>query len=84
MASAAAASQSRLSLAASTLTSTSPRIPETLKRDVVVFGGGASGMYAAMKLRDLGYSVVVIEKANRLGEVGSKWIKTGTRRAMTL
>ena len=36
-------------------------------RDVAVIGGGASGTYAAINLRKLGQSVVVVEKADVLG-----------------
>ncbi|KAK4154632.1 hypothetical protein C8A00DRAFT_42630 [Chaetomidium leptoderma] len=40
---------------------------QTLSRDVVVVGGGASGAHAAVWLRDNGHSVVVVEKADQLG-----------------
>jgi len=36
-------------------------------RDVCVIGGGGAGAYAAVRLRDEGKSVVVLEKSNRLG-----------------
>jgi hypothetical protein len=36
-------------------------------RDVCVIGGGSSGTYAAVRLRNLGKSVVVLEKESRLG-----------------
>ncbi|BCB78781.1 hypothetical protein GCM10022251_78240 [Phytohabitans flavus] len=38
-----------------------------IRRDVCVIGGGASGTYAAVRLRDLGHSVAVVERAGRLG-----------------
>ncbi|KAG8529124.1 uncharacterized protein KY384_005759 [Bacidia gigantensis] len=38
-----------------------------IKRDVVVLGGGASGTYAAIALRDRKKSVAVIEKQDYLG-----------------
>ncbi|RZI56228.1 MAG: NAD(P)/FAD-dependent oxidoreductase, partial [Pseudomonas sp.] len=44
-----------------------PRALGTYVRDVCIIGGGASGMYAAMRLRELGYSVVVVEKAAYAG-----------------
>ena len=46
-----------------------PQVPEndTIVRDVVVIGGGSSGTYTAIGLRDLNQSVVVIERKDRLG-----------------
>lgn len=40
-----------------------------IKRDVAVLGGGASGMYTALRLQDpdIGQSVILIEKKDRLG-----------------
>ncbi|RSM77322.1 FAD-dependent oxidoreductase [Kibdelosporangium aridum] len=38
-----------------------------IERDVCVIGGGASGSYAAVRLRDLGRSVVLVERKGRLG-----------------
>lgn len=38
----------------------------TIVRDVVIVGGGASGAHAAVKLRDAGRSVVVVEKQGQL------------------
>lgn len=38
-----------------------------LERDVCVIGGGSSGTYTAVRLRDLGSSVVLVEHKNRLG-----------------
>lgn len=37
-----------------------------ISRDVVIVGGGASGSHAAVSLRDLGKSVVVVEKKSTL------------------
>lgn len=39
---------------------------QTVTRDVVVIGGGASGAHAAVWLRDAGKSVVLVEKADQL------------------
>ncbi len=39
---------------------------QTISRDVVVIGGGASGSHAAVWIRDAGHSVVVVEKASQL------------------
>ncbi|KAI9749484.1 MAG: hypothetical protein M4579_006855 [Chaenotheca gracillima] len=40
---------------------------DVVTRDVCVIGGGSSGTYAAIRLRDLGHSVVVVEAQDRLG-----------------
>lgn len=40
---------------------------EVITRDVAIIGGGSTGTYAAIKLRDLGYTVAVIEQKGRLG-----------------
>jgi NADPH-dependent glutamate synthase beta subunit-like oxidoreductase len=41
--------------------------PEIITRDVAIIGGGASGSYAAVRLReDYKKSIVVVEKAGRL------------------
>jgi hypothetical protein len=38
-----------------------------IRRDVCVIGGGSSGTYTAIRLRDLGLSVAVVESKDRLG-----------------
>ncbi len=38
-----------------------------LERDVCVIGGGASGTYSAVRLRDAGRSVVVVDRKPYLG-----------------
>lgn len=38
-----------------------------LRRDVCIIGGGAAGTYAAVRLRDQGRSVAIIERSGRLG-----------------
>jgi hypothetical protein len=38
-----------------------------LQRDVAIVGGGAAGTYAALRLRDQGKSVVILERSGRLG-----------------
>ncbi len=41
--------------------------PSVIYRDVCVIGGGSAGTYTAIRLRDLGKSVVVLERKARLG-----------------
>lgn len=43
------------------------RCDNVIIRDVVVIGGGASGTYGAIKLKDMGRSVVVVEKKPEFG-----------------
>ncbi|KAK4140273.1 uncharacterized protein C8A04DRAFT_40062 [Dichotomopilus funicola] len=38
-----------------------------ITRDVAIIGGGSSGTFAAITLKDLGKSIVVVEKAAQLG-----------------
>ncbi|CEJ91582.1 hypothetical protein VHEMI07284 [[Torrubiella] hemipterigena] len=40
---------------------------DIIERDVAIIGGGSSGTYAAIALKDLGKSVVVVEKQNKMG-----------------
>ena len=40
---------------------------DVLVRDVVVIGGGASGTYGAIALKDAGRSVAVVEKQGNFG-----------------
>ncbi|KAJ5225377.1 FAD/NAD(P)-binding domain-containing protein [Penicillium chermesinum] len=40
---------------------------DTIVRDVAIIGGGASGTFAAVRLRDKGQSVILIEKEDILG-----------------
>ncbi|KAI0382684.1 FAD/NAD(P)-binding domain-containing protein [Hypomontagnella monticulosa] len=40
---------------------------EVITRDVAIIGGGATGTYAAINLKDQGKSVVVVERKTRLG-----------------
>ena len=49
------------SLASSSGTERSASVGVT-SRDVCIIGGGAAGTYAAVRLSDLGQSVVVVEK----------------------
>lgn len=43
-------------------------------RDVVIMGGGSSGVYSSMRLRDHGKSVLVIEKRDTLGGHAEAWV----------
>jgi hypothetical protein len=43
------------------------RPSEVIQRDVCVLGGGSSGTFTAVRLRDSGKSVVVLERKDRLG-----------------
>ncbi|KAJ2996854.1 hypothetical protein NUW58_g841 [Xylaria curta] len=40
---------------------------DVIRRDVAVIGGGASGTYVSIELRDLNKSIVVIERSSQLG-----------------
>ncbi|CAK9881660.1 unnamed protein product [Sphagnum jensenii] len=40
---------------------------DVINRDVCIVGGGSTGTYAAIRLRDLGKSVVVVEHKDRMG-----------------
>ncbi|RYP74302.1 hypothetical protein DL769_004046 [Monosporascus sp. CRB-8-3] len=40
---------------------------DVIERDIAILGGGATGTYAGVYLGDLGKSIVVIEKKDRLG-----------------
>ncbi|KAK7941616.1 FAD dependent oxidoreductase [Apiospora aurea] len=42
-------------------------------RDVVIIGGGSSGVYSAMRLRDHGKTVMIIEKQDKLGGHAEAW-----------
>ena len=44
-----------------------PYIPETSYSDILVVGGGISGLTAALSAADAGYSVILIEKEGNLG-----------------
>jgi len=42
-------------------------VDEVVTRDITIIGGGSSGTYSAIRLRDLGKSVAVVEATGRLG-----------------
>lgn len=46
---------------------TAVKLPRVLSKDVVIIGGGASGSYAAVRLRDdYGKSIALVEKQDKL------------------
>ncbi|MGX6606694.1 NAD(P)-binding protein [Micromonosporaceae bacterium Da 78-11] len=49
-----------------------------ITRDVAIIGGGATGTYSAIRLRDLGKSVVVVETNDRLGGHTHTYTDPGT------
>ncbi|NBO69322.1 MAG: FAD-binding protein [Bacteroidetes bacterium] len=50
---------------------------QSLKTDVVIIGGGASGLAASLKLQDEGYSYLLIENEEQLGGAGVKGSMNG-------
>ena len=40
---------------------------DPISRDICIVGGGSSGIYSAIRLLDMGKSVIVVEKKNHLG-----------------
>jgi heterodisulfide reductase subunit A-like polyferredoxin len=42
-------------------------LKDTIVRDVCIIGGGSTGTFSAIRFRDRGESVVVIERKDRLG-----------------
>ncbi|KAK7976840.1 hypothetical protein PG989_015303 [Apiospora arundinis] len=64
------------------LRSVSARVPDckdVIKRDVAIIGGGSSGTYMAVKLKDAGKTFVVVEPKDQLGGHAETYIdpKTG-------
>lgn len=49
-----------------------------IRRDVAVIGGGASGTYGAVSLSDMGKSVVLVEKSDRLGGHENSYVDPAT------
>jgi hypothetical protein len=49
-----------------------------ITRDIAIIGGGSTGTYSAIRLRDLGRSVVVVEAGNRLGGHTHTYTDPGT------
>ncbi|RHZ67148.1 uncharacterized protein CDV56_108096 [Aspergillus thermomutatus] len=44
--------------------------PDVITRDTVILGGGSSGTYAAVRLKDLGKSVIIVERNDYFGGHG--------------
>lgn len=57
--------------AASSLAPAFARAQDAKNADVVIIGAGLSGLFAAMQLQELGYRVLVLEAAQRIG--GRLW-----------
>ncbi|KAI0154977.1 FAD/NAD(P)-binding domain-containing protein [Xylariaceae sp. FL1272] len=55
---------------------------DVLERDVAIIGGGSSGTYSAVRLRDHGKSVIVIEKKGFLGGHAETWKDSTTNRTI--
>lgn len=55
------------SFGADVLNSSSYEPQNVIQRDVAIIGGGSSGIYSAVRLKDHGKSVVVIEREAQLG-----------------
>ena len=56
------------------------RGPNVIQRDVAIIGGGSSGTYAAIRLRDQGKSVVVVEKESVLGGHTNTYVDRRTKK----
>jgi quinone-modifying oxidoreductase subunit QmoB len=53
----------------------SPSILEDLNQDILVIGGGISGMTAALETADAGYKAIIVEKEPQLGGFANKLYK---------
>ncbi|KAL2141923.1 hypothetical protein VTI28DRAFT_1808 [Corynascus sepedonium] len=49
-----------------------------LERDIAIIGGGASGVYAALRLREMNHSFAVVEERNNFGGHVSTYTIPGT------
>ena len=60
-------------IAVATGQATGFELPDVLVKDVVIIGGGASGAYAGVRLRDdFGKSVAIVEMQDRLVSKAAK------------
>jgi hypothetical protein len=53
-----------------------------IRRDVAIIGGGSSGTHAAIKLKDQGHTVIVIERKDRMGGHTETYIDHSTGRSI--
>jgi NADPH-dependent 2,4-dienoyl-CoA reductase/sulfur reductase-like enzyme len=53
-------------------------IDTVITKDIAIIGGGSAGTYSAIRLRDLGKSIVVIEGTDRLGGHARTYIEPNT------
>ncbi|KAL9086090.1 MAG: hypothetical protein Q9165_007302 [Trypethelium subeluteriae] len=53
----------------------------TLTRDVCIIGGGSSGTYSAIRLQQLGLSVALVEKQDRLGGHVNTFVNSSTNQS---
>ncbi|KAK8070724.1 hypothetical protein PG997_010927 [Apiospora hydei] len=54
----------------------------TIKTDVVIVGGGAGGAHAALRLKDMGKSIILIEQDSILGGNVDSYTPPGTNKSM--
>ncbi len=48
---------------------------EEISKDILVIGGGISGITAALEAANAGYKVILVEKEKELGGFAAKWFK---------
>ncbi|KAI1418739.1 FAD/NAD(P)-binding domain-containing protein [Hypoxylon sp. FL1857] len=63
---------------------TDPPFADTIYRDVVVIGGGSSGTYTAVRLRDYGKTVAVVERKGKLGGHAETYVDPNTGYAINI
>ncbi|KAK9775553.1 putative Amine oxidase domain-containing protein [Seiridium cardinale] len=64
------------SFAATELASYDPR--DIIERDIIVIGGGSSGTYSSIRLKDHNKTIVMIEKQAQLGGHAEAWVEPST------
>lgn len=57
---------------------------DIIDRDVVIVGGGSSGIYTAVRLTDYNKSVVVVEKQNHLGGHAETYTDPATNKSIDI